>query len=367
MATCYVEITEAVASGDSETYVTLQNNVFVEFTFSINSKVKLRLNTDKQETIVGTFQALSNMSSASITFFRLNGDEVSITSQGSVNLTDSNITFQKDVIPGQYFLCFSSIDPITCKFKATFSEYTVEPRLPCKAYDGCYAEATITVKKPERFCDEPMKYRFIDGELPPGLELREDGVIFGTLPELDCMPDANEQSPSIHWYFQNTDGNWESCNRRWKFQAQVYLVNFPDVTDTETFFIEVYNDWSADRDGFMERHDEGWDRTIRIPISSLVDPMKVPQCCTGLGLTKDPNIITTPSGLRVPAPQIQRTVSPLETINTVIPAELPAGRATEHLDQVFMDIGSSLNATYRPFDARGHFGSYMEVTVTWPY
>lgn len=408
MATCLAEITADLQSGAINEYPIVTTNVGVPVTFSPTVKQKLYLATNQQESIVCNL-TVQVASLCSITFFRLSDNRTTITNVGGVTTSESITNFQKDLTPGEYFICFAaSFSEVVGTFKATFSGFIVETRLPAKGYAGEYAVGDLKTYKVEKFCNEPMTFELISGELPPGCVLQPDGRIIGYLPNLDCLEDHAEYSPSINWFYEDHDSKWRPIPRRWVFRAKVTLVNFPHVTHEQNFAIEVHNDWSKDRDAFMLDADKGFDRyrTIQaIELKAQVDthqfecpppeptPPKqiapVEECCSCGSVDINRDLAFVEWYLKdyavSPTPEIaafvenfkstqkykqiaeiygKDTALTTELINTAIQISTPSDgkRSVNDIDYLFLEIGKRLNMNL-PTEAFGYTGEELKVTM----
>jgi hypothetical protein len=68
----------------------------------------------------------------------------------------------------------------------------------------------------------------------------------GILPNLDC-DESSDLSPSQNWYY-DIDKTWFPWGRRWRFKVRGYVANDPASKVEEWFCLQIYNNWSYDRD-----------------------------------------------------------------------------------------------------------------------
>ena len=293
MATCQQEIETALASGSAEDiFRVMKSNVLETVTADVNVKDKLTISSAKQEAITCQFNQYGGTpADVVISWFKLEPNETTMKSVGSISTRESTITFQKDLLPGIYFICFAVRSGV-CEgtFKAEFTSYPVSAR-----YRGIFSHGssmavselrTAKIKKP---CNEAMEFEFVSGHLPPGVTLGADGVIRGTLPSLDCVKDIT--SPSANWFYYNHDGTAVAIPGRWEFRARVRLVNEPSTYDEEDFAIEVYHNWDSEREMFK---DVGkYVEVYKIPVEAEKPALVLPK-----GICPDPVPIEDPNAAK---------------------------------------------------------------------
>lgn len=407
MATCLVEITADIASGAVLDYPIIATGVSIPFVFSPASKSKFVLTTSKQETIVCQLGVV-NSGPVSVTFFKLNDGGKGVTSVGGVTTSDNSTSFQKDVTPGTYYICVSSSTVSSSgTFTCFFSGFVSQTRLLPKCYSGEVLISDLTIKKRERFCNEPMTFELISGELPPGCTLQPDGSIRGTLPDLDCIDlDEKAYSPSINWFFEDSEDRTHPIPRRWRFRARVTLVNYPYVYAEENFSIDVHNNWSKDRDAFMAKATDGFDRYTDIEVKTpveKVDPNQIVKAIAVPSEVQPSNFIDCPSCgnadinrdaefvswyiyeyVESTNPQLEDFVDKFkstnkfkeiariygedtltqEAINNIIINTIPTDgtRSPGDIDALFLSLGHKLNMKL-PVEAIGHSGVTLTAKV----
>ncbi len=383
MATCSVEITQDLVSGDAGSYPVFATNVPQAFSFGPSTKAKGYLNTNQQETIVCTWAFTGSPSNVTIAFFKVNTDGISVTSQGSVTTTDPTLTFQKDLSPGEYILCFSSpFAASTGTFTAVYSGYISSARLRGSAHAGEAMLGELTIKRAAKVCAEPMVFELVSGELPLGCTLGPDGILEGVMPNLDAEG-VGDASPSINWFRENADGEWESVPRRWTFKAKVSLLNFPDVFAVEQFYIDIHNNWTVDKLAFMADAAAGFDRTTQVttqvaPVSMVdascdcVDTSQkaefdrwVKDSGSAMSAETQQFVNSFKASTRYNDLAIMYGLKPEGAVNTINKSREPDNgiRNQSDIDSIFLQLGDKLNSKYNPLGGMALAGEQMLAEV----
>lgn len=167
---------------------------------------------------------------------------------GSVLVTEMNLSFQKDLTPGTYIICIGSTQfTYSGNFIGYFTGFQIFAKLKFDFYSGQTLHSDMTVPLPDRICNKTLYYQILDGSLPPGLSMTLTGNIEGVLPNMDCIKDNDELSPSQNWYYQIED-QWLPWGRQWRFKVRVWIFNSPETFADRWFCIRVHNNWSWDKD-----------------------------------------------------------------------------------------------------------------------
>ena len=205
-----------------------------------------------------TFQTISfNISSTSLptnvvfTFFKNNG--ASYSNIGSATITSANSSFTIDLQAGEYILCIRG--PVSAQsgsFLANFTSYSVSYIFRPRFFTGENVVAILYKPPIIVDCDKPIFFRMTDGVLPPGITLSGQGVLFGQLPNMDCLDDRTNYSPGMNWYFTDNEGNAFPWGRQWRFKVKAWVDGFEDSSSIEDWFcIRVHNNWTLDQEKFL--------------------------------------------------------------------------------------------------------------------
>lgn len=191
---------------------------------------------------------------AQLSIFRYDGPGA-IVSIGNVSLTNPSTSFSRDFEAGSYIIC---IRPISGSYSGTITGlFNPFPGVALMSATFRHGETlysnTGTIDVPSGIdCNDPLYFSILEGKLPPGLQMSQLGLIRGTLPNLDCIEDTVNLSPSVNWYFRDFDGNVQPWGFQWRFKVRVYLSTNHSIYADEWFCIKVHNNWSIDRDNFIE-------------------------------------------------------------------------------------------------------------------
>lgn len=225
-------------------------NTVTNMAFSAQNKQLFLMDTAKQETVV--FNVSISSSQATNLGVTINIYEVrnTLIHLRTVVVADLNTSFQKDMTARKYIICVgSSVYSFTGTIVAVFSRFQVYTKLKLDCYSGCSTSLDMSVPLPERECNKLMFFEIVDRSLPPGLEMTALGNIEGVLPNLDCIEDDKDLSPSQNWYY-NIENQWVPWGRQWRFKVRVYLFDVPDTFAEKWFCIKIHNNWSWDKDNF---------------------------------------------------------------------------------------------------------------------
>lgn len=175
---------------------------------------------------------------------------------GGVSFNDLIGTFSKDFTVGTFYLCFRSNQTYGGTVTGRFSGFIPEARFQVEMGTGEAMSAELTVKRPPVACDEPLYFKVIEGSLPPGLFINSLGQIQGMLPNLDCLPDAQEFSPGMNLSYEDMDGVAHPWGRQWRFKLRVTMEGDSEAAgsfDEDWFCLRVHNNWDFDRDNFLKQ------------------------------------------------------------------------------------------------------------------
>ena len=254
--------------------------------FSFNSTLNklFKFDTETNTTIsfaVNMYRSGGSIVNSTISIYKIN-DDSSIDVIGSVNITDTYTVFNRDFQPGVYVLCMRTfIGSYTGNITTSYVNFPITQRMAPKMYHGQTLTVDLIVEEPSVPCDEPIFFEILEGELPPGIHLTLNGFLEGVLPNLDCIEETAELSPSVNWLFVDEDG-YKPWGYRWRFKMRAYLANKPYIFHDEWFCIQVHNNWDFDRDNFLAQAPFDRVRTVEI----IEQPKKLPEniCCE-----QDPN------------------------------------------------------------------------------
>jgi hypothetical protein len=239
---------------------------------------------------------------------------------GNVKMTASSQAFQIEAAKGLYYMCVYNNSSIVGNFTSGDISRTVTffpsiAKLYPVGHHGITAHASlqtsiiitdlniyngnklfvgemgnqtelsfvITVGETMRFripepvasCDLPLVYELVDGTLPDGIVIDEDGLIHGCVKCLDSM-ESNIGLPASSTWMGYNSGEWRAWGRVWNFKIKVSLLSRPAFHTIANFCIRVYNNWSIER---QEIEDADFDPSvvvIDIPENTYMEEYCVP-------------------------------------------------------------------------------------------
>lgn len=268
MATCVQSIAEAAATGFSDVpEIVSMTQMPIEF--DSNKNQLLRLSSAAVQSItfnISLTQDPTGTMAVTVTIYRMTGSTP--TSTGSVNITSLNSSFSRDFLPGDYILCIRTANLIsyTGTLMGSFVGFPPSARFAPIFSVGEHARAEMPATPIIRECNEALRYEILEGELPPGIRMNEIGIIEGVLPNLDCVPDTdNEYSPAQNWYMTDSDSISKPIGRQWRFRVKVSIAGIEDASAESWFCIRIHNNWDFDRDNFLSQMPFTTSRVLRDP------------------------------------------------------------------------------------------------------
>lgn len=203
------------------------------------------LTNDLTQSVFFNIRILTNTSNIMITLTIYNKLDLSII--GSLNITQSNINTSFSIAAGSYYVC---IRPVSLSYDIqltpTFISYSNVARFFPYSYFGYSVSTTLTVPVPSRACNKPLLYQIIEGALPPGLVMLQNGYIYGNLPMLDCDTANNGNLPTSNtWYHQISDDEYvTNWGRAYRFRIRLTFFDNNTKEDIKWYYIYIVNDYS---------------------------------------------------------------------------------------------------------------------------
>lgn len=254
MPTCVQSLQSKIDQGtlDSIEQLTPETNMSIYITSSV--KQLFRVEIVKQETAKFTISLVTQQQPTNIgvtvTFYQIGTGNV-IINLGSAQITEMILEFQKDFSPGTYYICIGSTTfTYTGTFRGEFAGYQIYALMKPNAFHGQALNPVEVIFPPgERVCNKVLWYQILEGSLPPGLIMTQLGRIEGILPNMDCIDENADLSPSQNWYY-NLGSSWQPWGRQWRFFVRVWIWDYPEAISEQWFCIRIHNNWSWDRDNF---------------------------------------------------------------------------------------------------------------------
>ena len=205
------------------------------------------------ETVFFTLLIQPNTTAAiNVTFTLFRKDGTVYTNLGT-SLSDEFFNqFEYSATPGEYYICMGSTASVDYTITAEFTQFPFVAINDGDAYHGAYMPP-FDFAQPESFCASEVFYEIIEGELPQGLTLQSDGIIFGVPIEQDCEVKSTDSPPSFTWWEDDSEtGSRKATSLNYRIVIRAALVDSPETYDDREFFICVHNNWDNDRAAFID-------------------------------------------------------------------------------------------------------------------
>lgn len=170
---------------------------------------------------------------------------------GTSFITQSINNFGYDGVPGEYYICLTTDYDINYVMEVQFTSYPFSVLGEMRGYHGARVLSFEFAKKATS-CDSPVFYVLESGELPVGMQLFANGAVRGVPLEQDCYTDDSVE-PTFTWYETDEEGNTKPKTKEYVFTVRAALLDSPGTYADKTFKICVHNNWSVDRDNFIEQ------------------------------------------------------------------------------------------------------------------
>jgi hypothetical protein len=253
MPNCSQTIQTLIESNQLENVTQLYPSVVTPLSITSTIKQLFRIDTIGTETIQFNISLQTTQPrigvGVTVNFFSII-NQTQILSLGSVIIDEDQMSFQKDLQPGAYLICIGSASvSYTGTLTGLFTSGISTARLFPTAYAGSTVEISLS-SPPAPGCSRLLLFDMLAGSLPPGVVLLSSGIIFGVLPNMDCLEETEDLSPSQNWYYQ-IDNTWQPWGNQWRFHVRVWVADYPlEAVDERWFCLRIYNNWSWDKDNF---------------------------------------------------------------------------------------------------------------------
>jgi len=255
MATCIQTL-----SGSFQA-IGLSNNI--PYTNTIDSDINAiySLSSSMDQSIFLNIRMITSFTSINATLTIYKKDTLQIFGTMAINRTNVSSSF--NIKAGEYYICIRSILlEYTVELTASFINYVTVPTFNPVINTGFECNAELTFKRVEVDCNKPLLYKIIEGSLPYGLIMLENGYINGTLPMLD-VDEFNKDLPTSNiWYEKIHDDQYvTSWGRYYRFKVHLYLEGFYEKGVEQWFWISILNDFNKNL-RFIDQYDMLQDERI---------------------------------------------------------------------------------------------------------
>lgn len=241
MATCTSSITSATS------FVELSSGVAYPSTINATVNSVYVLSSDLDQSVFFNIRVLGNPSSIAITITVYYKNNMRVF--GTTNITQPNTNASFSITAGEYYVCIrSQVLPYNIIFTPTFISYSNTATFVPNSYIGMYSAGELTVQKRETVCNRPLLYTIIEGSLPDGLTMLENGYVTGILPMMDCDPYNDELPASGSWYHQLSDSEYvTNWGRAYRFKVHLTLYDDRTKEDEAWFYISIVNNYDKNK------------------------------------------------------------------------------------------------------------------------
>lgn len=254
MATCVQTINSGTVQAE-----TLSNNSPVVTLVNSNINGLYSLSSSMDQSIFLNVRMLNSYNTINLSLTIYKKDTMQIF--GSMNITRTLVNSSFNILAGEYYICIRSLMlEYQVELTASFINYvTVQTLNPTTTY-GFQSDSILTFKRIEVDCNKPLYYELIDGALPTGLIMLQNGYINGTLPMLDT-DDYNKELPTSNtWYEKIHDNEYITAwGRVYRFKVYLYLEGGYSKGVDRWFYISILNDFNKNLkyvDQYMMLEDE---------------------------------------------------------------------------------------------------------------
>lgn len=269
MATCITSINNQIQP------VELSTGVLYPSVIDKNVNSLYILANDLDQSVFFNIRVIGAPSNISFTLTIYN--ETTLAVFGTLQIKESSISTSFNISAGRYYVCIRS-QVLTYNIELTpkFISYSKSAIFAPHSYFGESSDSIVSTVRPPGLCNRRLLYTLIEGELPKGLSLLDNGYISGFLPILD-IDDYNKDLPASNtWYHQIADSayvtNW---GRAYRFKVHLTLFDDRTKEDIRWFYIAIVNNYSKNQaliDTYVELDD---DRSVTFEERIKLDTLRL--------------------------------------------------------------------------------------------
>ena len=238
MATCLTTISEA------QQLTEISSDITYRLSIDQNNNSLFTLTNDLDQSVFFNIRFIGSYSnfSASLTIYNINTLRVF----GTLNLNQQSVNTSFSITAGEYYICIRPIiGEYELDFKSTFISYNKVATFNTRSYFGYSSDSILETSRAPGLCTRRLFYTIIDGKLPEGLTMQDNGLITGTLPMLDCDEENKDLPSSSSWYHKISDSEYvTSWGRAYRFRVHLTLFDDRTKEDIHWFYISILNDFS---------------------------------------------------------------------------------------------------------------------------
>lgn len=251
MATCINSI------GSGQQLIEMNSGSTSRINIGANNNALFSLNNELDQSVFFNIKTVGYYSSIAVTMTIYNA--LTLIPFGSLNISQSNTSTSFSITSGQYIICFRpTFGSFILDVTPTFISYNNVASFNSRSYYGTSSIFTLNVDRPIGVCTRRLLYTVIDGELPNGLTMLDNGYVIGNLPILDCDSYNDGLPTSNTWYHKISDSEYvTSWGRAYRFKVRLTLYDDRSKEDDKWFYISIINNFSknialVDKYGVLE-------------------------------------------------------------------------------------------------------------------
>ena len=277
MATCLTSINNI---GDQ--LIELSSNVIYASTINQTQNTIYLLSNELDQSVFFNIRVLGTTSNISFTLTIYN--ETTLAQFGSLAVTQNSVSTSFNIKAGRYYVCIrSQVLSYNVELIPTFISYNRTTIFQPKCYMGATSITNeIKMSKPVGICTRRLLYTIIEGALPRGLTMLDNGYISGYLPILDTDEYNSELPTSNTWYHKVCDDEYiTNWGRAYRFKVHLTLFDDRTKEDIRWFYITIVNDYSKNLaliDKYEElddNRDVTFEEKIKLATLSLCPPCDI--------------------------------------------------------------------------------------------
>lgn len=193
------------------------------------------------------------------------------------------ISTNVDLQAGTYIVCLRSVSgSYSGTARADYFGFGRTTNFTPTVDVGEESEFSLTTDPRRQECSRPLMWALVDGKLPPGLSLEaRSGLIYGRLPYIDCLEDADNPMsdiPSANLFLgsghPDSYDSIEPWGRRWNFKLRIYAADQPQNFQEQWFCILIYNNWTRSTAQFLDNYDNGEEYGDTLKSDIQKDPLQ---------------------------------------------------------------------------------------------
>ena len=277
MATCLTSINEV-----GEQLIELSSEAVYPATINNTKNALFLLSNEMDQSVFFTVRVIGAVSNISFSLTIYNTE--TLVQFGTLSVTQGNISTSFNIKAGTYYVCIrSQILSYNIELTPKFISYNKTATFNAKSYIGVASE-TIELKasRPVGVCRRRLVYTIIEGNLPNGLTMLENGYISGYLPILDTDNFNYDLPPSNTWYHKIGDDEYvTSWGRAYRFRVHLTLYDDRSKEDIRWFYITIINDFSKNLalidkyEMLDDERDVTFEEKIKLATVSLCPPCTI--------------------------------------------------------------------------------------------